>query len=290
MNESELLKKILPVFHIASDVTVPPGDDCAMLEFGGKYLLAAADQLISNVHYLYDTAPELVAAKLLKRNLSDIAAMGGTPLWMLLAISNGRRDIEWVRRFVAGAEKIAEEYNVPIVGGDTSSLPAEVFSASLTIAGSAETPVLRSGAKPQDLLYVTGLIGNSFASEHHLDFIPHLEQGRLLNSCASAMMDVSDGLLLDAKRMAMASNVDFYFELSKIPLRKGAALSQALGDGEDYCLLFTCDSKIDVKKLFSDHKIKFLPVCIGKVEAGNGTLYDAETGKPITLEHSGYEH
>ena len=288
--ELELLDNILPTLRQNDSVITGPGDDCAVVEFGKKKLLLAVDQVTEKVHFTSDTAPERAGAKLVKRNLSDIAAMGGTPLWMLLAVSNGSRDIEWVRRFVAGAEKIAEEYNVPIVGGDTSSLPAEGFSASLTIAGSAETPVLRSGAKPQELLYVTGLIGNSFASEHHLDFIPHLEQGRLLNSCASAMMDVSDGLLLDAKRMAKASNVDFYFELSKIPLRKGAALSQALGDGEDYCLLFTCDSKIDVKKLFSDHKIKFLPVCIGRVEAGNGTLYDAETGKPITLEHSGYEH
>ena len=286
--ELELIDSILPSLRQNNSVITGPGDDCAVVEFGGRKLLLAVDQVTENIHFTSDTAPERAGAKLVKRNLSDIAAMGGKPLWMLLAVSNGSRDINWLKRFVSGAESVAEEYDVPIIGGDTSSLPQEGFTASLTIAGCAEKPVLRSGAKPQDLIYVTGPIGNSFASEHHLNFVPHLEEGIRIASCANAMMDVSDGLLLDAERMAKASGVDFYLDLPGIPLRDGAVYPQALGDGEDYCLLFTCDPDTDIEKLF-DHN-HFKPVCIGKVEAGNGELRNADNGNIITLEHPGYEH
>lgn len=288
--ELELLDTILPTLKQNDSVITGPGDDCAVVAFGNRKLLLAVDQVTENIHFTGDTAPERAGAKLVKRNLSDIAAMGGEPLWMLLAVSNGNRDIEWVKRFICGAEKAAEEYGVPIVGGDTASLPCTGFSASLSIAGCAENPVLRSGAKPNDLIYVAGPIGNSFYSEHHLDFTPQLEEGKLLSFIASAMMDISDGLLLDAARMAKASGADFYLAPSEVPLRDGASLPQALRDGEDYCLLFTCDSKVDIKQLFEERNFKFIPVCIGRVEPGNGSLYDAETGKPITLEHSGYEH
>ena len=286
--ELELIDSILPSLRQNNSVITGPGDDCAVVEFGGKKLLLAVDQVTENIHFTSDTAPELSGAKLVKRNLSDIAAMGGKPLWMLLAVSNGSHDIDWLKRFVSGAEAVAEKYDVPIIGGDTSSLPNDGFTASLTIAGSAENPVLRFGAKPQDLIYVTGPIGNSFGSNHHLTFVPHLEEGILLASCANAMMDISDGLLLDAERMAKASGVDFYLELSRIPLREGAVFPQALGDGEDYCLLFTCTPDTDIAKLFDQKQFK--PVCIGKVEAGNGKLRNADNGNIITLEHTGYEH
>lgn len=288
--ELELLDSILPSLRQNQTVITGPGDDCAVVEFNGGKLLLAVDQVTENIHFTSSTAPERAGAKLVKRNLSDIAAMGGSPLWMLLAVSNGSLDIEWVKRFIAGAEEAAELYDVPITGGDTSTLPADGFTASLSVIGCADTPVLRSGAEPGDLIYVTGKIGNSFYSEHHLDFAPHLAEGKALSGTAHAMMDVSDGLLLDAERMAKASKADFYLELDKIPLREGAAMPQALGDGEDYCLLFTCAPGADIKKLFADRNLKSTPVMIGRVEAGNGTLYDLTSGSRINMENSGYEH
>ena len=288
--ELELLDSILPSLRQNSTVITGPGDDCAVVEFNGGKLLLAVDQVTENIHFTSQTAPERAGAKLVKRNLSDIAAMGGYPLWMMLAVSNGSRDMEWVKRFVSGAEKAAELFDVPIVGGDTSSLPAEGFTASISIIGCANLPVLRSGAKPGDLIYVTGKIGNSFHSEHHLDFIPHLAEGKALSGTAHAMMDVSDGLLLDAERMAKASKADFYLDLDNIPLRQGAVMPQALGDGEDYCLLFTCAPDTDIEKLFTDSNLQSTPVMIGRVEAGNGTLYDLKSGSRINMENSGYEH
>ena len=288
--ELELLDSILPSLRQNQSVITGPGDDCAVVEFNGAKLLLAVDQVTEDIHFTGSTAPERAGAKLVKRNLSDIAAMGGTPLWMLLTISNGSRDAEWVKRFVSGAEEVAEFYNTPITGGDTASLPSEGFTASVTVIGTAEKPVLRSGAEPGDIIYVTGEIGNSFHSEHHLDFVPHLAEGRVLVLCANAMMDISDGLLLDAQRMAKASSVDFYLDLKQIPLRKGAVLPSALGDGEDYCLLFTCPADEDVKKLFTDRNLKSIPVAIGRVEAGNGTLYDLNSGSRINMEAPGYEH
>ena len=132
--ELELLDSILPSLRQNSTVITGPGDDCAVVEFKGEKLLLAADQVTENIHFTSQTAPERAGAKLVKRNLSDIAAMGGYPLWMMLAVSNGSRDMEWVKRFVSGAEKAAELFDVPIVGGDTSSLPAEGFTASVNIA------------------------------------------------------------------------------------------------------------------------------------------------------------
>lgn len=288
--ELELLNSIIPELKQNSSVLTGPGDDCAVVDCAGVKLLLAADSVTENIHFTADTAPELAGAKLVKRNLSDIAAMGGTPLWMLLTLADCGHDIQWLRKFVSGAEAAAEEFGVPITGGDTSSLHAPGFTASVTIIGKADTPVLRSGAKPGDTLYVTGEIGNSFLSQHHLNFTPHLAEGRFLAKYANAMMDISDGLLLDAARMAAASNVDIFIDPQAVPLRSGAALLQALSDGEDYGLLFCCKQDIDMEEEFNKHNFPAKLTRIGCVRAGNGKVREFSTGRPFNLEHHGYEH
>ena len=288
--ELELLDKILPSFKQNSSVLTGPGDDCAVVKSGDTKLLLAVDQVTEGIHFTAETAPERAGAKLVKRNLSDIAAMGGTALWLLLTISSKERSTEWLERFVSGVEKEAEKYGVSVVGGDTASLAEDGFTASVTVVGTADVSVLRSGAKIGDAVYVTGLIGNSFYSEHHLDFEPHLAQGRLLSEYANSMMDISDGLLLDAGRLAAASKVDIYIDAEKVPLRDGAKLMQALSDGEDYCLLFTCSNDIDIEQLFKKNNFSFLPVKIGYVADGSGEVKTLLDGKEINMEHYGYEH
>ena len=286
--ELELLNNILDKLKQNRSVLTGPGDDCAVVKSGKDKLLLAVDQVTLGVHFTEDTAPELAGAKLVKRNLSDIAAMGGEPLWMLLTISNGDRELEWVRRFIMGAEECCETYDVPIVGGDTAKLTNSGFSASITVVGRADTPILRSGANAGDKIYVTGKIGNSFKSKHHLTFVPHLDEGRYLADFASAMMDISDGLLLDAKRMAQASGKDFFIDPSAIPLRDGAALPDALSDGEDYGLLFT--SSQDFINLFRE-KFPATPVTeIGHVSSGTGVVRNLSNDQPFDMKKLGYEH
>lgn len=286
--ELELLDNVLCKLKQNSSVLTGPGDDCAVVKIGGENLLLAVDQLTMDVHFTQDTSPERAGAKLVKRNLSDIAAMGGTPLWMLLTINNGGCSEKWLERFILGAENCAESYDVPIVGGDTSSMPGTGFSASITIAGRAETPVLRSGAQENDGVYVTGLVGNSFASGHHLDFLPQLDEGRFLSKYASAMMDISDGLLLDISRMARASRADFFIDPQKVLLRSGASLPGALGDGEDHGLIFT--SCRDVREEFTQ-RFPATPIArIGWVGSGRGVVWNLNNDQPFDMKNSGYEH
>ena len=241
MNEEGFTKKLAAMFPQSPDVRVGPGDDCAVLDLGTKELiLAAVDQVISKVHYLEGCPPSYVAGKLLKRNISDIAAMGGLPTHALLSLAINPMDEEWLTLFHEAMAKLAKVYGISVIGGDMARLfaPGEVLS--LTILGKVEREklCLRSGAKKNDLLYATGSFGNSFYSGHHLEFTPRLEEGRFLaGNFTHAMQDVSDGLLKDAARMAEASGLALKLEPEKIPLRRGASVEAALTNGEDYELL-----------------------------------------------------
>ncbi len=294
INELKILNALLPGLPQSPDVAVGPGDDCAVLNFGGGLLLAAVDQLIGDVHYFADsTDPARAGAKLMKRNLSDIAAMGGIPRWALLSVASGGGDARWIIAFCRGAAEAGRKYGVSLTGGDLASLKTQGEVASLSILGEVAhgEALLRSGAKAGDLLYVTGCFGNSLASEHHLDFEPRLREGRFLgaNHFASAAMDVSDGLLLDAARLAAASGVKLEMDPARVPLRVGASTAMALGDGEDYELLFTvpADRAAELENVWQK---EFAPICrIGRVLPGSGV--DAPDGRDLLNEgKTGYVH
>ena len=290
LEELKILTALLPELKQDGSVSVGPGDDCAVLKFPGAAgceLLAAVDQLARDVHYTADTAPELAGAKLLKRNLSDIAAMGGVPRWALLTVAAGGRDAEWVLRFARGVAQCAEKYDVAVTGGDIAGLAADTEVATLTILDDvpASEAVLRSGARAGDAVYVTGEIGNSFSSRHHLTFTPRLAEGWFLRAHAHAMLDVSDGLLLDARRLAQASRVDLKIDAAAVPLRDGAKLPEALSDGEDYELLFTAPGGLE--KLWPGRFAKLTR--IGEVLPGTGRILDANGHEYLTLK-AGYEH
>jgi thiamine-monophosphate kinase len=173
------------------------------------------------------------------------------------------------------------------VGGDLAALNADTEVATLTIMGEVPTgrAILRSGARPGDALYVTGEIGNSFDSRHHLNFSPRLAEGVFLRGKATAMLDVSDGLLLDALRMARASQVDIRICAEAVPLRAGAVLPDALGDGEDYELLFSAPPELG-----SAWGSGFAALTrIGEVLPGSGRVLD-ENGNEYNFTRSGYEH
>ena len=206
-----------------------------------------------------------------------------------LFAGTGQLGIEALSR---GAAEAGKRFGVSVIGGDLASLPAEGEVASLTILGEADAAAftLRSGAKPGDLLYVTGEIGNSLASGHHLDFEPRLAEGRFLaeNGFASAMLDISDGLLLDAERLAKASRLRLCIDPAAVPLRAGAERESALSDGEDYELLFTVPPgrEEELKQVWKLTKL----TRIGVAEPGEPDVCDCSGRSLLRNGKCGYEH
>lgn len=252
MTEDALLARLLPDLAGGSadgNLAVGAGDDCAAIRLhDGTLLLAAVDQVVADRHYVQCAgvphSPERVARKLVARNLSDIAAMGGAPTFALLATAFGEgQDVEWVERFVRAVAEVCAHWDTQLIGGDLARTAGSGV-ASLTILGTVpETQVCcRTGARPGDHLYVTGVLGDTLASEHHLEFTPRCAEGRWLAERArpTAMIDLSDGLALDAARLARAGAVQLRIDLDQLPRRRhDLPLENLLGDGEDYELLFT---------------------------------------------------
>ena len=291
IDELKLLGALPGIFKADPSVTIPPGDDCAeFVGASGERYLAAADQLIEGVHFDADTPPELAGKKLLNRNLSDIAAMGGTPCWALLTLAANGKSSEYLLDFCRGVASEAAKWHVSVIGGDCAALDKPGVAATLTIIGKspASGAVRRSGAKVGDRIYVSGKIGNSYRSGRHLTFQPRLKEGAFLaaNHLATAMLDVSDGLLLDAKRLASESHVAIEIDVKRVPLHEDAALPQALSDGEDYELLFTTSVE-NLEKVWGK---ELAPVtCIGRCIPGNGEIIDA-SGMAIEGLDLGYVH
>lgn len=226
------------------------GDDCAVVDrLKGLKQILTTDSLSYGQHFDGSISAHEAGAKLIKRNLSDIAAMGGRPgeaLLNLLCGSDLRTD--WLAAFFEGIYHACQEYELPIVGGDISTLPNGQFTAVLSLTGYSEKPpLLRKGAQVGDALYVTGTLGGSILKKHY-DFAPRLAEGQWLaqSQGCSALMDVTDGLAKDLVEL-IPDECAAYLELGKIPLSDAAhqcakasgrsAMEHAFCDGEDYELL-----------------------------------------------------
>lgn len=235
-------------------------DDAAVLALGGKNLVLTHDMIVEGIHFLVNDPPEDVAWKLVAVNLSDLAGKGATPLGLLLGFTLAGDDA-WDTAFVRGLKMASDHFAAPLLGGDTVSLPAGAPRAlGLTAIGEAEVAPSRTGAKVGDLLWVSGTIGDGAAglraARGEIDAPtlaaryrrpePRLEAGRALAPLAHAMMDISDGLLIDAARMAEASGLRSEIALDRVPLSpdyrafigedRSACLGAATG-GDDYELL-----------------------------------------------------
>ncbi len=299
MNELELIELAKKYFKPGPDILVGPGDDCAVINVGTeKLLLLAVDQLVSGIHYdPVDTAPEQAAKKLLRRNLSDIAAMGGKPATAVLAVALNMPGTEqrgaWLEKFFKSLAGEARQWDMSVCGGDISSLPSEgaVFSLAITGYVSRDHLCLRSGARPGNRLVATGSFGNSLDSGRHIDFLPRVEEGSFIASRnASAMIDVSDGLLSDSAKIAAVSGCSLLLYSSEIPLNKYASLEQALNDGEDYELLAAVPEKY-LDRLVSEWEFDAPLTVIGEFRKGApGRIADSKTGREYSPAESGYEH
>ena len=223
-------------------------DDCAVLELGGETLILTHDAMAEGVHFLPGQDPADVAWKLVASNLSDLAAKGAEPLGVLLGYQLGSDDA----RFVAGLREVLAHYNVPLLGGDTISATGPQVLGLTALGRASHCPVpSRSGAQVGDELWLTGPLGAAMLGFEALktgrgDSLAYrrpaalLAQGQQLAPLVSAMMDVSDGLLLDAQRMAAASRVTFAITAAAVPIAvPEARRDEALLWGDDYQLLFT---------------------------------------------------
>jgi thiamine-monophosphate kinase len=217
------------------------GDDCAVLPPSRGRQLITVDPVIYGRHFDDTVPPRAVGAKLLKRNLSDLAAMGGRPVAAVLALTlDAHTSRSWLEQFYRGLAASARHYGVAIVGGDIAQADG-IIAASLTLLGEAAGPrvVTRTGARVGDWIYVTGRLGGSLAQGHHFRFMPRLAEGAWLarERDVRAMMDVSDGLAKDLHAIT-PGNATPALDATKVPCRAGCDLRAALTDGEDYELLF----------------------------------------------------
>ena len=268
------------------------GDDCAVLAPSQGRQLITVDPVIYGRHFDDDVSPRDVAAKLLKRNLSDIAAMGGRPVAAVLALTlDARVSRVWLEHFYRGLAVTARRYHVAIIGGDLAQADG-VLAASLTLLGESTGPrvLTRTGARAGDWIYVTGRLGCSRPGGHHFRFTPRLAEGRWLARRAGvrAMMDVSDGL---AKDLHALTPPDCHPALdpARLPCRRGADTRAALTDGEDYELVFALARRTDRAALTAAWRRAFprIPLtCIGVFARGTKT----PEGAFDLSKYHGYEH
>ncbi len=229
----------------ASSVLVGVGDDAAVLRAPrGKALLFASDMLVEGIHFRRRfVAPEWIGWKALAVNISDIAAMGGTPRWAVVSVGlPPATTVRFSDGLTAGLLRCARRFGMSIVGGDTVRAPQVVIDVAIVGTVDPKRMTLRSGARPGDAVFVTGRLGGSYASGRHARFIPRLREVRRLlqQVCVHAMMDLSDGLASDLWQMSRASRVVLQVEAARIPVARAAkTVTHALMDGEDFELLFT---------------------------------------------------
>jgi thiamine-monophosphate kinase len=224
------------------------GDDAAVLEVGGEALVLTHDAMVEGVHFRPGQDPADVAWKLVATNMSDLAAKGAEPLGVLLGYQLGGDDA----RFVAGLTEALDHYGAPLLGGDTVGGNGPQSLGLTAIGRATHRPVpSRSGARSGDALWLTGPIGAALLGFEALKSglgdsaayrrpVALLAEGQVLAPLVTAMMDVSDGLLLDASRMAEASDLTLAIDRAAVPIAvPEERRDEALRWGEDYQLLFT---------------------------------------------------
>ena len=285
-------------------------DDVAVLDG----LVITHDSIAEGVHFRGDDPPASVGWKLVAVNLSDLAAKGASPAGALLSMSMSGND-RWDDEFLTGVEHACESYGLPLIGGDTIALPngaAKVFG--MTVIGRASGIVPdRAGGRPGDALWLVGTLGDAAAGLAQLQAdrnaagplvdiyrrpIPQLSAGQALAPDAHAMMDISDGLLLDAKRMAEASSCVIAIDLDQLPLSSAfvaergqdlAARLFAATGGDDYALLAALPAELDPATLSLPSGTRISR--IGSLAAKGTPVRLLWNGEPVDLpERLGFEH
>ncbi|PML77718.1 thiamine-phosphate kinase [Enterovibrio norvegicus] len=317
-NEFDLIHryfKAQPV--VRKDVVLGIGDDAAVISLPeNSQLVVTTDSLVAGTHFLADADPVNVAHKALASNLSDLAAMGAVPAWCSLALTMPSPDETWLAGFCDGFYKLAEYYNVQLIGGDTTKGP---LSITITLQGIVPvgTAIRRDGAKAGDWLYVTGNLGDSAAGldvilsgnapsteleetllNRHYYSQPRVLAGQALRAVASSALDISDGLAADLSHILKASGVSAVINTEALPVSDALleyagsaenAAKMALSSGEEYELCFTVPEShrgaIDTALAHTNTPV----TCIGQIRHGEG-LQLRWQGQAVDWQLAGWDH
>lgn len=297
-------------------------DDAAVFEIAeGHRLIVTTDLLVAGVHFLADDEPALVARKLLRVNLSDLAAMGAAPRAYLLGLAIPRATTEdWLEAFAGGLADDQAAYDVQLIGGDTVATEGPLV-ASLTALGEVRAGVelRRAGARPGDAIFVSGTLGDAALGllalrgglagvdeagraeliERYRLPRPRVALGQRLVGLAHAAADVSDGLVADLGHICECSGVAAEVEAARLPLSPAvraalasdpALLNTVLAGGDDYELVFTAapDAATALSELAAEIDVAI--AAIGRIIAGSGVRVLDEHGAALDLPESGYRH
>ncbi len=297
-------------------------DDAALIRCGpGREIVATTDTLVAGVHFLGDESPEAIAAKLLRVNLSDLAAMGARPVAYLLAMALPSEISDaWLKRFADGLRADQEQFGLGLIGGDSVATAGPI---TLTVCALGEVEagraLRRSGARPGDIVFVSGTIGDGAlglrAAMGELGDLaacqrealvrryripePRVDLGQRLVGLASAAVDVSDGLVADLGHIAATSGVGAEVEASRVPLSPAAAavldrrpklIETVLTGGDDYELVFTAaEDRADAVIALAG--ALGLPVtAIGRIVRRRGVRVLDVSGRAMRLRHTGWRH
>lgn len=309
LDEFSLISLLSAKLKTFGDVVVGIGDDAAVVRKNGGYLFLTTDVLIEDVHFslswekFVSNLFFLIGRKLIAVSLSDVASMGGVPLYALVNLClPSDYDYKRIEELYDGISEISKEYSVSVLGGDTSR--SKVFAFSSFVVGEGTSYMLRSGAVVGDLVAVTGTLGDSGAGleqllrgrivektlvDKFLNPIPRVREGReALSLGVNAATDISDGLVFNLYTIAESSGVAVHFYSDKIPISQSLlsytsdglkALEYALFGGEDYELIVTFNERL----LSSVENLGF--TVIGEVREGRGVYLDGQL-----VEKKGYDH
>ena len=301
----------------ATNAVLGVGDDCALVGISrGMELAVSTDTMVAGTHFFPDVDPENLGHKALAVNLSDIAAMGAMPYWAMLALTLPKVDNDWLAAFAKGFFDLAEEFEVSLIGGDTTRGP---LSITVTIMG--EVPIgaslRRNGAKAGNDIWVSGYIGDAALAVAHrhgkvvleeADYheavmrlyepTPRVALGQALRGLATAAIDVSDGLLADLGHICRLSQVGAVVELPLGPLSpigakhvaSDAGRTAIVAGGDDYELCFTAhpNSRESIQDLAAALHVPLTR--IGQVKRGKGVSLHGPDGKPVKIDGRGYDH
>jgi thiamine-monophosphate kinase len=317
LSESELIARYFRNCGAErGDVVLGVGDDAALLECPpGTQLVATTDTLVAGVHFPETVPAAAIGHRALAVNLSDLAAMGARPAWALLALTLPEADERWLTGFAAGFSELARAHEVALVGGDTTRGPLTV---SVQLLGHVPhgRALTRAGGRPGDLLFVSGSPGDagaglaieqgrltapaetaSYLRERFLLPTPRVALGERLREHARACIDVSDGLLGDAGKLAAASGVGLEICFEELPVSQAlvralgpdAARELALTAGDDYELLFAVEPARTVELERALPPARWSYRKIGVLRAAAGAVL-TRSGNVMEFSHSGYQH
>lgn len=313
MNEFALIQQFFAeATQAVSDASVilGIGDDCALIAPPcGQQLAISTDTLVAGRHFPLDTDAYSIGWKAVAVNLSDLAAMGATPHSIVLALSLPSADQDFLREFSRGLFAICHQYGVQLIGGDTTR--STVLSITITVLGWLPNgqAITRAGAQAGDLIMVTGTLGDAAYAlkhpysplQHRLDQpTPRIELGQALRGIASAMLDVSDGLVQDLGHIAQASDLDAVLNVDTLPLHpilqqlsQSQAYGYALAGGDDYELCFTVPVHlVDVVKAAAAQQQQSVTV-IGHMlprQAAQTQVQLRLYQQPFELKQTGFQH